>query len=137
MFLNRISVYYCFRFTPSSFVVLACHSLLVHKFTIPLPSVRHPLWVKVIGINFLWGCTSNSSAVWAHVSRQTTSSRSDNSGVLSPFLFHGFNLFIQTLNFFFFSTTLSIEIKRLADNSSSGPLFVTACVAAATSMLSR
>ena len=95
-------MYYCIRCPPLSFVFIACHSLLVHQFTSPLPSICHPLLVKVTGIIFVWGCTSNLSAVWAHVSRQTTSCSCTNAGGLSPFLIHGVDLFVQTLNLFFY-----------------------------------
>ena len=136
MFLNGISMYYCFRCPLPSFVVIACHSLLVHQFASPISSIYHPLWVKVTGIIFLWGCMSNRCAVWAHISHHTTSCRRVYAGGLIPFLFHSIDIFVQTLNFCCCDATVSIDIARLADNSAGGPPFATAYVVV-TAMLSR
>ena len=100
MFLNEISMYYCFLCPSPSLVIIACHSLPVHQFASTLPSVCHLLWVKVTGIILVWGGTTNCSAVWAHGSRQTNYFCRDDAGGLCPFLFHGVYLLVQALNLF-------------------------------------
>ena len=137
MFLNGISMYYCFSCSLPSIIVLACHSLLVHQFALPLPPVCHLLRIKVTGIIFVRIRTSNHSAMWSHMFPVMLPP------VVVPLLDIGVPLFFSAficsyrhLIYFACAATVSTEIARLVDNSASGPPFATACVAT-SAMLSR
>ena len=91
-------MYYCFFCPPPSIVFLACHSLLIHQFASPLPTVRHILRIEVKGIIFVRIQTSNHSAVWVHVSRHANFFRRYIAGGRSLFLFQSVDLFVQTLD---------------------------------------
>ena len=136
MFLNGISIYYCFLCPLSSIVVLACHSLFLHQFAIPLPPVCHLLQIKVTGFFFCGAKLSN--AAWCGHTFPVMPPPS-----VVPLLDFGVPLFFRTLIcwyrlliYFACASTMSTNTSKLAENYAIGHPFATAWVAA-ESMLSR